>query len=183
MAPIPNTPEELHHALLSSLAKTIIRQAEAEVTANKESAIPLAKVAINLISAYPLLGEIFWAKLCELEGCWIAPVEPSDIDPVDGSKLTEKQYTKVWSKRQEEIQDHQIIRITGVLRLYFHMLFIPVMTPLPPPFRPSRFWSYFTHLLSAPGLIQRPLAAEALSGKLKVNELFFPSICIKCIVY
>lgn len=164
---MPGAPEALHYALLSSLAKIIIRQAETEITAHKEQAGPLAQVAVNLIAAYPHLADIFWAKLCELVGCWIAPHEPplSHIDVLDGkTQLSDKQRAKIWSVREDEAQDTQTIRITGVLRLYCQMLFVPVANPLPPLFRPSRYWAYLAQLFSSPGLLRRPVAPEAIYG-------------------
>lgn len=159
-APVQGAPEMLHHAALSSLAKIIIRQAEAEVTAHKEQAVPLAKLAVSLIARDSLFADIFWAKLCDLVGCWIAPAAASSHDAPDG----EKQYLKLWSRRPDELQDAQTMRITGVLRLYFHMLLVPVQSQLPPPYRPARLWAYLATLLANPALLERAVAPEAIYG-------------------
>ena len=47
----PRHPEPVYFALLSSLAKAILLQAETEVTAEKRSAGPLAQVAAHALGA------------------------------------------------------------------------------------------------------------------------------------
>lgn len=173
IAPIPNMPEQdrlhLHAALLSSLAKAMIAQAETEVTANKAQAAPLARVAIGLMGIYPLLGEIFWAKLCEFIGCWAAGVEAIPLDDEDSDALPEKERLKRCGSRPEESVDDQTTRISGVLRLYFSMLSaavdLPSPQPLPVPFRPARYWLYLSQLLNNEIVLSNSIAAEAIYGK------------------
>lgn len=158
----------LHHGLLSSVSKAILLQAETEVTANKAQAGPLARVAVALIATYPLLGDIFWAKMCERVGCWAAGCEPLTLADESQETMGEKLRMKRWGMRAEEGQDVQTTRITGVLRLYFHMLFVSLdmqtPQPLPPQFRPGRFWMYLSQLLNNSIMLGRPVAAEAIYG-------------------
>ncbi|TFK66009.1 hypothetical protein BDN72DRAFT_844855 [Pluteus cervinus] len=63
-------PPQLYCAVLSSIAKAIILQAEIEVTANKRSAIALAQVAHNLLSSLPYFTDILCAKLNQRVGGW-----------------------------------------------------------------------------------------------------------------
>ena len=160
----------LHHALLSSVSKAILRQAETEVTANKAQAGPLARVAMSLIATYPLLGDIFWAKMCESVGCWAAGCEPETLPDEKHDELSEKVRVKRWGMRLEEAQDVQTTRIAGVLRLYFSMLFVSLdiqtQQPLPSQFRPGRFWMYLSQLLNNATMLGRPVAAEAIYGQL-----------------
>ena len=60
----PPHPPHIHHALLSTLAKSIL-QAETEVTAEKRSAKQLAHVAANLLGALSQFPEVFFAKLVQ----------------------------------------------------------------------------------------------------------------------
>ncbi|THH08673.1 hypothetical protein EW145_g2541 [Phellinidium pouzarii] len=169
VAPIPNMPkpdeaQHLHHALLSSFAKTVILQAETEVTAHKAQAGPLAQVAIALIVAYPPLGDIFWARLCEQAGCWAAGVEPSMLEDENSETLSAKAKRKRWGARPEEGLEEKMTRLAGVLRLYFRMLFIsldtPTPEPLPPPFRPGRYWLYLAQLLNNQAMLEKAVAPE-----------------------
>ena len=178
----PDQAQHLHFALLSSLSKAFIAQAETEVTAHKEQAGPLARVAVNLIIAYPLFGEIFWAKLCELIGCWAAgvmPRETTEYETESGvtvveklSEMDEKQRLKRVGARKEEALDVQMMRITGVLRLYFTMLFEDCPNPLAPQYRTGRFWVYLSHMLSDEIVLKRPIAPEAIYGSSNFNRLF-----------
>ncbi|KAI5122850.1 hypothetical protein M0805_003144 [Coniferiporia weirii] len=169
IAPIPNMPrpeeaQNLHYALLSSFAKTVILQAETEVTAHKAQAGPLARVAVALIAAYPALGDIFWAKLCERAGCWAAGVEPALLADESSDALSEKVKRKRWGARLEEGLEEKMTRLAGVLRLYFRMLFVSLdmqtPQPLPPPFRPSRYWAYLAQLLNNKIMLEKAVAPE-----------------------
>lgn len=171
----PSDAQHLHHALLSSVAKAILSQAETEVTANKAQAGPLARVSIALISTYPLLGDIFWAKMCERIGCWVVGCEPITLADESQDTLPEKLRMKRWGMKAEEGQDVQTTRITGVLRLYFRMLFVSLDMQTPQPllsqFRPGRFWLYLSQLLNNSIMLSRPVAAEAIYGQFYYLDL------------
>ncbi|KAH8110204.1 GLE1-like protein-domain-containing protein [Phellopilus nigrolimitatus] len=171
VAPIPNMPKPddaqyLHYALLSSFAKTIILQAETEVTAHKAQAGPLARVAVALIATYPILGNIFWAKLCERAGCWASGIAPVMLEDETQESLSEKQKRKRWGARLEESQEEKATRLSGVMRLYFHMLFVSLdmetREPLPLPFRPGRYWLYLAQLLNNKAMLGKPVAPEII---------------------
>ncbi|EJD07877.1 uncharacterized protein FOMMEDRAFT_164723 [Fomitiporia mediterranea MF3/22] len=171
VAPIPNMPrpEEaqcLHHALLASFAKAVVAQAETEVTAHKAQAGPLARVAVSLISAYPALGDIFWARLCARAGCWAAGVEPEVVENEQWQTLPDKEKRKRWGAREDENLEEKMTRISGILRLYFSMMFIsvtvPMKEPMPMAFRPARFWLYLSQLLDNQKMIEKPVAPEII---------------------
>lgn len=177
--------------MLSSLSKAFIAQAETEVTAHKEQAGPLARVAINLIVVYPLFGDIFWAKLCELIGCWAAGIMPPESTEIEViyepgrtvveklSELPEKQRLKRVGAKAEEALDAQMMRITGVLRLYFTMMFEESEVPLTPQYTRGRLWAYLAHMLSDEMVLKRPIAPEAIYGELEhvLSNERFVDIC------
>ena len=160
--------QNLHHALLASFAKAVIAQAETEVTAHKAQAKPLARVAVALIITYPALGDIFWARFVARAGCWMAGVEPSLLEGEQATSLSDKEKRKRWGARQDEGLEEKMMRLSGVLRLYFHMLFVSmnlaVKDPLPLPFRPGRFWMYMAQLLNNAPMLGRAVAAEIIYG-------------------
>lgn len=167
--------QNLHHALLASFAKAIIAQAETEVTAHKAQAKPLARVAVSLIIAYPALGDIFWARLIARAGCWIAAVEPSLLEGEQSSSLSDKEKRKRWGAREQEGLEEKMTRLSGVLRLYFHMLFVsmsvPTKGPMPVPFRPGRFWMYMAQLLNNTPMLARAVAPEIIYGTILIVHL------------
>jgi len=167
----------LHVGLLSSVSKALIAQAETEVTANKAAAKPLARVAITLIAAYPLLADIFWARVIGSVGVWaVGATEPSpaEVDENTGSEqpLSEKDKLKRWGMRPDEGTDVYVARVTGVLRLYFEMMFVEYdglgnnATQLPAHLRPSRLWAYLAQIINHEGMLARVVAPEAIYGVL-----------------
>lgn len=177
--PSPEVSQQLHFALLSSFAKAVILQAETEVTANKAQAGPLARVAIGMIAAFPQLGDLFWAKLCERAGCWAAGVEPIPLPEEDRSALTDKIKRKRWGDRPDDNLEDKVLRIAGVMRVYFAMLFVAMdaAQPLPPAFRPWRFWLYLSQLLNNPPMLAKPAAPEIIYGTFAL--LLFQSPILK----
>lgn len=165
--PSPEVAQQLHLALLSSFAKAVITQAETEVTANQAQAKPLARVALSMILSFPQLGDIFWAKLCERVGCWAAGVEPIPLPEEDQSALSDRIKQKRWGNRPDEALEDKSQRIAGVMRVYFAMLFLALDAPqpLPPPFRPWRFWLYLAQLLNNPPMLAKPAAPEVIYGQ------------------
>jgi len=177
VAPIPNIPsadqQNLHHALLSSISKAVLSQAETEVTAHKAAARPLAQVIIALIAAYPLLGEIFWARMIGSIGVWaVGGIEPSliEVDDATGERheLDGKEKLRRWGMRHDEPTDAYVSRVAGVLRLYFEMLFVETdganfgNVQLQPQFRPARLWAYLAQLINHDGMLKRVVAPEAI---------------------
>ncbi|KAI0071307.1 hypothetical protein K474DRAFT_1669133 [Panus rudis PR-1116 ss-1] len=173
--PNPPHPQEVYTALLSSLAKAILLQAETEVTAEKRSAGPLAQVAVNMLWTLEGFADIFWAKLCQRAGGWPVPavVPPTDVD---GSPLTGPTRSKALGylsqDGQQEPQSEYLIRVGGIMRVYFHILFANTPRPLDPLFRLPRYWSYFARMLSEPALLLTSVAPEMLHTALEVGGPF-----------
>ena len=61
----PPHPPHIYHALLSTLAKSILFQAETKATAEIRSTKSLAHVAANLLEALSQFPEVFFAKLVQ----------------------------------------------------------------------------------------------------------------------
>ena len=98
----------------------------------------------------------------------MAGVEPSLLEDEQSSQLSDKEKRKRWGAREQEGLEEKRTRISGVLRLYFHMLFVsmsvPMKDPMPPPFRPGRFWMYMAQLLNNAPMLGRSVAAEIIYG-------------------
>ncbi|KAI0795044.1 GLE1-like protein-domain-containing protein [Abortiporus biennis] len=167
--PSPPYPEEIYYAILSSLSKAILNQAETEVTAEKRSAIPLAQVTVNLLWSLDSFPDIFWTKLCQRTGGWPVPYVVASTD-YDGTTLTEEARVKALGyKSKEEPLSEYISRVSGIMRVYFHILFLETPKPLDPAFRTTRFWIYFSRILSQPNLLQSPVAPQILYAALDVG--------------
>lgn len=152
----------MYLALLSSLSKAILLQAETEVTAEKKSAIPLAQVATNLLMALDGFAGIFWAKLCQRAGGWPIPVVVPGKD-TDNVPFTEDSRRKALGYRnaEEGLADYTS-RVSGLMRVYFHVLVFPVEQPLDPIMRLPRFWTFFSRMLKDPQLLESPVAPQVL---------------------
>lgn len=162
--PQPPHPQSVYYALLSSLAKTIFLQAETEVTAEKRSAGPLARVAANLLGELEEFADIFWAKLCQRVGGWAVPIVVPLTD-TDGTAFDEAQRAKVlgYLSPDEPLAEYSA-RITGIMRVYFHILCAPVSKPLGPMLSLPRLWTYISRLMSDKQLLINPVAPELLYG-------------------
>ena len=153
---------------MSSLAKAILTQAETEVTAEKKSAMPLAQVTVNLLMSLEGFADIFWAKLCQRAGGWPVPfVIPAN--DTDGTAFTPQTKRKAQGFRDtdegpETLGDYTS-RVTGMLRVYFTVLVLPVNQPLDPIFRVDRYWTYFSRMLRDPQLLESPVAAQIMFSK------------------
>ncbi|TFY52497.1 hypothetical protein EVJ58_g9982 [Rhodofomes roseus] len=166
----PQHPEPVYFALLSSLAKAILLQAETEVTAEKRSAGPLAQVTANLLSELDSFAEAFWAKLCQRTGGWPIPivVPPTDWD---STPFSEEERRKALGYRKDEGLSDYTTRVTGIMRVYFHILFAEVGSPLEPVFRLPRMWTYFARMLGEPMLLHSAVGPSVLHGT-SVHILF-----------
>ncbi|KZT06969.1 uncharacterized protein LAESUDRAFT_652261 [Laetiporus sulphureus 93-53] len=160
-------PEHVYYALLSSLAKAILLQAETEVTAEKHSARPLADVTVRLLSTLNGFVEIFWAKLCQRAGGWPVPVMVPEED-VDGTKFDAAAWRKACGYRDGENSSDYTTRVSGLMRLYFMMLGIRSSGPLDFIFSTSKFWTYCARMLSEPSLLKQPIAPSILFVALDV---------------
>ncbi|RDX54472.1 hypothetical protein OH76DRAFT_1397781 [Lentinus brumalis] len=164
-------PPPVYIALLSSLAKAILLQAETEVTAEKKSAIPLAQVATNLLMTLEGFADIFWAKLCQRSGGWPVPIVVPSVD-TDGVAFTQDTRRKVLGYRDaEETTAEYSNRVSGLMRVYFHILVAPVNQPLDPIVRLPRYWAFFSRMLKEPQLLESPVAPQVLYTALDVGGL------------
>ena len=145
------------------MAKAILLQAETEVTAEKRSAIPLAQVAAGLLATVPFFEDIFYAKLCQRAGGWPSPIVIPGKD-IDGRVFTPEERKKVIGFRQDEGRPEYVARVSGLMRLYFHIMACLPPRPLDPRFRMPRLWTWLARRLDEPQLLQNQVAAEILFG-------------------
>ncbi|KAI0371930.1 hypothetical protein BV20DRAFT_964589 [Pilatotrama ljubarskyi] len=168
--PLQPHPQPVYIALLSSLAKAILLQAETEVTAEKRSAVPLAQVTTNLLSVLEGFADVFWAKLCQRAGGWPVPIVVPAKD-VDGTPFSEETRRKALGYREEEGLSEYTSRVSGLMRVYFQILVTPVNQPLDPIVRLPRYWTFFSRMLKDPQLLDSSVAAQVLYTALDVGGL------------
>ncbi|KAJ7080508.1 GLE1-like protein-domain-containing protein [Mycena epipterygia] len=175
MPPQP-LPPMLYTGLLSSLGKTILLQAETEVTAEKKAAIPLAQVAFTLLDRLETFPDIFFAKLVQRCGGWPIPCAVPGVD-FDGTPWADDaQRIKMMGYRRSVEQDvarepvvEYMNRVAGDMRLYFHILKIPPQTrPMHPMFQLPRCWTWFARIMSDYPLLETPVAAQLIYTGLDV---------------
>lgn len=164
----------LHIAILSSLAKAILMQAETEVTAEARTAEPLAKVTVRLLSATQEFGEIFHARLVQRVGGLAIPLVVPTTD-YDGRPWANEQelrkamgYRKGATGEDTETTSEYCTRISGIMRVYFHVLKLrPSKGPLHRMFQVPRYWVWFARML---GGQYRPLLGTPGSAFLIHSE-------------
>ncbi|KAJ7143550.1 GLE1-like protein-domain-containing protein [Mycena crocata] len=168
-------PPQQHHpmlytGLLYSLAKTILLQAETEVTAEKKAAIPLSQVAFTLLDRLETFPDVFFAKLVQRCGGWPIPCVIPGKD-FDGRPWTDNvEFTKINGYRKSVEKDvpreplvEYMTRVAGVMRLYFHILKIPPPTrPMHPLFQLPRCWTWFARIMGDHQLLESPVAAQLI---------------------
>ncbi|KIJ16218.1 hypothetical protein PAXINDRAFT_168747 [Paxillus involutus ATCC 200175] len=167
-------PQDLYLASLSSLAKAILLQAETEVTAEKKSAIPLALVTANLLERLPTFPDVFFAKLVQRSGGWpvpnVIPSTDSDGTSWDTSERTKAMGYRTSDGKQESLGEY-VMRVSGIMRVYFLILAAPVSTPLDKMFQLPRFWTYFARMMEDERLLGSPVAAQLLHAALDVGGM------------
>ncbi|KAI0659174.1 GLE1-like protein-domain-containing protein [Cubamyces menziesii] len=169
--PLQPHPEPVYIALLSSLAKAILLQAETEVTAEKRSAIPLAQVTTNLLGALDGFADVFWAKLCQRAGGWPVPIVVPAKD-ADGAPFSPEARRKALGYRgEDESLAEYTSRVSGMMRVYFQILVTPVNQPLDPVVRLPRYWTFFSRMLKEPQLLDSSVAPQVLYTALDVGGL------------
>jgi len=200
--PTPH-PQPLYLAVLSSLSKSILLQAETEVTAEKKSALPLAFVTCALLhhpSISDAFPEVFFAKMVQRTGGWGVPVVVPTRD-VDGKPWGEGERRKAMGYRRTGGDDNgewestgeYSTRIAGIMRVYFLVLGMSASAPTPALaagmgaragqgqvsraqklFQLPRFWTYFARMLGDERLLETAVAAQVLYGASRlVFCLFF----------
>ncbi|KAG1726623.1 GLE1-like protein-domain-containing protein [Suillus paluster] len=172
--PNERLPLDIYFAALSSLAKAILLQAETEVTAEKRSAIPLAMVAARLLGTLEGFPDIFFAKLVQRSGGWPVPSAIPSTDS-DGTAWKGEERTKAMGYRtnegqRENLSEH-VMRVSGMMRVYFLILAAPVPQPLEKMFQLPRFWTYFARMIGDERLLETAVAAEVLHSALDVGGM------------
>jgi len=162
-------------------------QAETEVTAEKKAAIPLAQVAFTLLDRLESFPDIFFAKLVQRCGGWPIPCRLPNTD-YDGRPWTDDaERTKMMGYRKTALQSDDIAndgvkkpvpfetiveymnRVSGIMRVYFHILKIPPQTrPMHPMFQLPRCWTWFARILGDRSLLESPVAAQLIYTALDV---------------
>ncbi|KAH7926574.1 hypothetical protein BV22DRAFT_1118778 [Leucogyrophana mollusca] len=173
--PSPPLPSDVYFALLSSLSKAILLQAETEVTAEKRSAIPLAQVAALLLGKLEGFADIFFAKLVQRCGGWPIPSVIPSTDSDGSAWSNENDRTKAMGYRtsdgQKESLSEYVMRVSGIMRVYFLILVAPVRQPLDKMFQLPRFWAYFARIMGDARLLDTAVAAEVIHAALDVGGL------------
>jgi nucleoporin GLE1 len=150
--------EYLYMAVLYSLSKAILLQAEVEVTAEKRSAIPLARATSFFVQKLDRFPLIFYMKLIQRTGGWPIPVKPPPEEGIE--------YSKLIGFREDEGLSEYIPRVAGLMRVYFQILITPTDQPVDRFFRPTVYWTYFARLMCDRGLLESgPVGPELLASK------------------
>jgi nucleoporin GLE1 len=153
-------------ASLSSLSKSIIIQAETEVTAEKNAAPPISQAAYNLLTALDHFDDIFFAKLVQRVGGWPVPLAAVPLtgitDPDQQKKLSgfRKNDDGDW-----ETAEQRVSRVAGIMRVYFGILKHQPTQPLGKMFKTSRYWTWFARLLSERRAWEEAMTAELIYSK------------------
>ncbi|CAK5283953.1 unnamed protein product [Mycena citricolor] len=180
LAPPQPLPPILYKALLSSLSKAILLQAETEVTAEKKAAIPLALASFRLLEQLEAFPEVFFARLSHRCGIWLIPCPLPEKDhdgrpwadkverqKMQGFRLSSSDDAESWESMQEYSD-----RISGMMRLYFHIIrIVPQNKPLHPLFQLPRCWQWLSRLLNERSLLESPVAAQLIYTLLDVMGL------------
>ncbi|KAF8511435.1 GLE1-like protein-domain-containing protein [Gautieria morchelliformis] len=161
----PPYPEPLYFSLLSALAKSILMQAETEVSARAVTAIPLAKVTIGLLLHIQFFSDVLYARMVQRTGGWVIPI------PVGKpANMSEAGYKKLRGYRTEREEQKEFeTRVEGIMTLYFAILTTDVPQPLPPLWSLPRLWTYITRLTSTPILLRSDMAMQIITAFLVVG--------------
>ncbi|PPQ89307.1 hypothetical protein CVT25_000374 [Psilocybe cyanescens] len=152
-------------ALCSSLAKSILLQAETEVAAEPRSAEALGQVAFSLCESLDNFAPIFFAKLVQRCGGWPIPIVPPNHNLDNKPWASREEFTKIsgWRKSTidegiESIKDRST-RIAALMRVYFCVIKItPARGPLDNMFQLPRLWTWFARITGDTKLLQDPVA-------------------------
>lgn len=166
--------DALYYALCSALSKAILLQAETEATADKATARPIALLAMRMVQEMRDFGQIFLAKLVQRAGGWVFPAALPSQD-VDGTSFTQETYAKASGYRKGdgpnglETSAEYNRRVEGIMRVYFHMVFMAPNTQAPRLFSTPNYWTYFARMLGQPKLYKEGLAPLLLTSECRVR--------------
>lgn len=172
----------VYYGLLSSLAKAITQQAEAEVSTapDQRSAYPIAQVAFNLLERLDGFHEVLWARIVTRTGGWAIPMllGNSDWDGRKWQSVLERK--KAMGYQQSEATDGSMVweteeqynmRMAGIMRVYFSILAIrPPRQPLKGSmWQTPMYWRWIARLLGSDGggraMLEKSVAADVLAGR------------------
>jgi nucleoporin GLE1 len=173
--------QDIYHALLSSLSKAILLQAETEVTAEKRSAGPLAEVTANLLCRLPTFQDVFFAKLVQRVGGWAVPCVVQHTQDAhgtqwkdEGERLKAMGYRKSGNSTDGDNQGLEsasdyVTRVSGIMRVYFAILKTSVPSPeaLGPMFQMPRCWTWFARIMGERGLLETAAAPQIIYGRFR----------------
>lgn len=176
--PLYKCPRDLYIALLYFLSKTILVQAELEVTAFKPAALALSALTFHLMTSPTLPGfaEIFFSQLVKRTGPWLVPCQVPTYDwdgrawsgwPELMSIAGYRKATRVCSQADglENEIDH-MERVAGVMRLYFGILHYGMgqhnNIEIHPIFQLPRYWVWLARMLVQERLVNHAVGAELL---------------------
>lgn len=161
--------------LLSHIAKALIKQAENEIAAKSEAAFPLAGIVVGLLlRGHAAFGDILFSRLNK-KCPWVIPYFPSR-----GPQQPRAEYEKSTGQGADESTADYIVRMGGILTLYFSILQTPMTrlisalpsgaAPTPeqlvalvcPPLRLPAAWTWISHVLKDP-LRSTPAAAHLIN--------------------
>uniref|UniRef100_D8QLY3 mRNA export factor GLE1 n=1 Tax=Schizophyllum commune (strain H4-8 / FGSC 9210) TaxID=578458 RepID=D8QLY3_SCHCM len=163
----------LLNAFYSSIAKAVLLQAETEVTAEKASAMPIARVAHRLLATLDGLADVFFAKLVQRVGGWPVPAIPPKAD-FDGREWKDSHERFGYRVSQDtgamETTPQHIERVTGIMRVYFHILATP---PRDKPiasrfFQTPRYWVWFARVLNSRSLLASDVCISLVHAALEI---------------
>ncbi|KAF8154531.1 GLE1-like protein-domain-containing protein [Crassisporium funariophilum] len=168
----------IYVAACYSLAKSILLQAETEVTVEKRSAIPLAQVTFDFLETLEHFPSIFFAKLVQRCGGWPIPIVVPLHDHAHVPWPDKLHRIKAMGHRKSnngeglETPEEYSNRISGIMRLYFHILKIrPVRQPLNPMFQLPRYWTWFARLTADKMMLEHSVAPQLIYTALDVLGL------------
>ncbi|KAL1407320.1 Nuclear pore complex nucleoporin component [Vanrija albida] len=112
--------------LLSHLSKTLIKQAENEVSAKAAAGFPLARIVLGLVlRGHGAFSQVLFARL--VKKCpWVVPFLPSRAE-----NQPREEYEKSTGRLAEESLGEYISRMSGISTLYFAILQTPIGTLIP----------------------------------------------------
>ncbi|KZS90190.1 hypothetical protein SISNIDRAFT_479576 [Sistotremastrum niveocremeum HHB9708] len=164
LLPNPPHPPVLYTALLSALAKAFLLQAETEVTAKDDTALPIARVMVSLLISLPNFGDVLFARLVQRIGIWAVPfgAKPSPT-------ATKEEKDAIMGVRREDTDNEKRLRrIRGVMTVFFCIMHTPHPQSLPEKYRLGRFWTYIARLVSSRDLATTSVAVEIIRVALMV---------------
>lgn len=123
---LENLPSPQYGYLLSHLSKSLIKQAENEVSAKADAAFPLARIVVGLMMrGHGALADVLTARLVK-KSPWVIPYFPQRTEG-----QPREEYEKSTGRGADESITDYIARQGGICTLYFAILAVPYQTIAP----------------------------------------------------